>query len=257
MWHAQPIPAFTDNYIWALWTSRSGPVIVVDPGDAAPVLSWLEAHGRQLGAVLLTHRHQDHVGGVSELVASRRVPVAGPARERIEGVSVPVAEGDAVSPPGTELKLRVLEVPGHTAGHVVYTAPGLLLSGDTLFAGGCGRAFEGTPEQLYRSLCRLADLPPDTAVLCGHEYTEANLEFAAEVEPDNGAIAERLDNARRLLGQGEPTLPSTLAAELDTNPFLRCHLPAVRAAAERVADRRLASPVEVFAVIRWWRDSFR
>jgi hydroxyacylglutathione hydrolase len=232
-------------------------VTVVDPGDAGPVREWLEHNDRRLGAVLLTHRHQDHVGGAAELAAEHDVTVAGPAGEDIEAVSAPVAEGDSISPPGTELELAVLEVPGHTAGHVVYTAPGMLLSGDTLFAGGCGRAFEGTPAQLYQSLCRLTELPGDTAVLCGHEYTEANLRFASEVEPDNEHIAERLDNVRRLREQGRPSLPSTIALELETNPFLRCHLPTVQEAAERVEGRSLDSPAEVFAVIRKWKDGFR
>lgn len=254
------MPAFRDNYVWAI---RAGDrVAVVDPGDAAPVEAFLARERVALAAILVTHHHADHVGGIEALLAARRVPVFGPARESIPGRTQAVRDGDAIAVPGLGLPLDALEVPGHTAGAIAYAsadsawgAP-VLFCGDTLFAAGCGRLFEGTPAQMHGSLARLAALPPETRVYCGHEYTLANLRFAAAVEPANAAIAERTgrDAARR--AAGEPTLPSTLADELATNPFLRSRVPAVRTAAEAREGRRLEDPVEVFAAIRAWKNAF-
>ncbi|GIX22395.1 MAG: hydroxyacylglutathione hydrolase [Gammaproteobacteria bacterium] len=255
------LPAFQDNYIWCL-RRGDGPWLVVDPGDAACVERLLAQEGGGLWGVLVTHHHADHCGGVPALVRGHAPRVWGPAREAIAGVSIPVAEPGTVEAGPLALRFAVLDVPGHTLGHVAYwAAPAdgapLLFCGDTLFAAGCGRLFEGRPEQLYASLDKLARLPDETRVYCAHEYTVANLRFALAVEPDNPALRGRLEQAAAARRAGRPTLPSTLALERATNPFLRCAEPAVRAAAERWAGRPLDDPVAVFAALRRWKDGFR
>lgn len=253
----EPVPAFADNYIWMLSSSASRTAVVVDPGEAAPVFSALDLHGFELSAILITHHHGDHVGGVQDLVASRRVPVFGPEKERIDGVDQPVQEGSTVVLQDLGIELDVLDVPGHTAGHIAYFTPGFALVGDTLFAGGCGRVFEGTPEQMCSSLRTLAALPPDTAIYCAHEYTAANLRFGLEVEPGNGELEDRLGRARELRAAGEPTIPSTLSDEHATNVFLRCTEKEIVAAAEARVGRPLATEAEVFTVVRRWKDGWR
>lgn len=250
-----PVPAFSDNYIWALWNSSTRKAVVVDPGDEDPVIELLEARGLDLSAVLITHLHGDHTGGVRELV--RRypgIPVFGPGREPIPARSRAVGEGDEVALPGLDLRLGVMDVPGHTAGHVAYSGEGMLFCGDTLFAAGCGRVFSGTLADLYESLCRIAVLAPSTRIYCAHEYTLDNLGFAKWVEPDSEDLLAREADARRRREAGEPTLPSTLELELATNPFLRSGEVQVRRAAERYAGRSLASGAEVFAALRTWKD---
>jgi hydroxyacylglutathione hydrolase len=253
----EPLPAFSDNYIWMLSSSAARAAVVVDPGEAAPVFSALDLHGFELSAILITHHHGDHVGGVRDLLASRRVPVFGPEKEPIDGVDQPVGGGSTVDLRDLGIELDVIDVPGHTAGHVAYIAPGFALVGDTLFAGGCGRVFEGTPEQMCSSLRTLAELPPDTAVYCAHEYTAANLRFGLEVEPGNAALEDRLGRARELRAAGEPTIPSAVSEELATNVFLRCDQRGVVAAAEARVGRSLATEAEVFAVVRRWKDGWR
>jgi len=253
-----PIPAFVDNYIWLL---REGAhAAVVDPGDAAPVLAYLEREGATLTAILATHHHADHVGGNRALLARFPVPVYGPARETIPGRTHAVEEGDSFVVPGLGVSLSVLDVPGHTSGHIAYVGDvdgtGSLFCGDTMFAAGCGRLFEGTPAQMWQSLAKFAALPPTTRVYCGHEYTVANLHFAAAVEPGNADIRARRVNEQAKRDRGEPTLPSTIGAERDTNPFLRANQPAVRAAAETHAGRALADDVASFAAIRAWKNAF-
>ena len=251
----EAIPAFHDNYIWAIRPTGTPRVVVVDPGDARPVIATLEERGWQLAAILVTHHHWDHVDGIDTLLAYRAVPVHGPSSRRIPSIDRPVADGQHIVPlPG--LELEVLAVPGHTLDHVAYVGAGLALVGDTLFAAGCGRLFEGTPDQMLASLQRLAGLPDSTRICCAHEYTEANLEFARRVEPGNGAIVRRLEDVRRLRQAGRPSLPSLLADERLTNPFLRCEEADVIAAAEAHAGRRLADPVAVFAELRAWKDRF-
>lgn len=249
-----PIPAFNDNYLWLL--ARAGRAAVVDPGDATPVERELAARGLRLDAILVTHHHGDHVGGVQALARAHGAHVYGPAREDIPGRQTALAEGDAIEVLGTPM--QVLEVPGHTRGHIAYFAPELqaVFCGDTLFAAGCGRLFEGSPEQMVASLRKLAALPGATRVYCAHEYTLANLRFARAVEPQNPAVLERSRFCEAQRGRGEPTVPSTIAEELETNPFLRWDDPAVRAAAEAQQAGAARSDVATFAALRAWKNRY-
>ena len=255
-----PIPAFSDNYIWLLRDGRNA--AVVDPGDAAPVQAYLDREQLTLTAIVNTHHHGDHVGGNAGLLARAAVPVFGPARENIPGRTRALAEGDAITVPGIGLELAVLDVPGHTAGHIAYVAADggegapVAFVGDTLFAGGCGRLFEGTPPQMADSLAKLAALPANTRAYCAHEYTLANLRFALAVEPGNAALRERIAREQARRDRGVPTVPSSIADERATNPFLRAAEPAVFAAAEAHAGRRLADAVDAFAVLREWKNKF-
>ena len=251
------IPAFADNYLWLIHDQQHA--AVVDPGDAAPIETALRSLGLKLNAILLTHHHADHAGGVEELLAQWSVPVYGPAGENIQGVSRPLHEGDHVDLTALGLQLSVLDVPGHTAGHIAYVAAEQhwLFCGDTLFAGGCGRLFEGTPAQMTHSLAKLAALPDNTLVYCAHEYTLSNLRFAVAAEPDNADLASRLAQAQQMRSRGESTVPSTLGLEKRTNPFLRYREPSVLRTMR--ANGRLNSddPVAAFAALREWKNSFR
>ena len=251
-----PIPAFEDNYIWLLHRPGNRACAVVDPGDEDPVMERLAAEeGLELEAILVTHKHGDHVGGVAAL--KERWPgaqVYGPLHEPISGLDRRLGEGDSVVLEPLDATFRVMEVPGHTEGHLAYSGEGLLFCGDTLFAGGCGRVFSGTYEQLSDSLQRIASLPSETLVYCAHEYTLANLGFARWVEPDNQALLAREKMEQEKRSRGEPTLPSTLALELATNPFLRTGEPTVIAAAESWAGRPLHGHREVFRALRQWKD---
>lgn len=251
----QPLPAFEDNYIWLLRAGHR--VVAVDPGDALPVRRYLEEQGASLAAILLTHHHGDHTGGVADLLSHASVPVFGPAGEAIAGVSMPLREGDSISLPGLQEGFRTMDVPGHTRGHIAYYRHGTLFCGDTLFACGCGRLFEGTAEQMWASLGKLAVLPRDTRAYCAHEYTQSNIRFALAVEPGNVALQARAGCVARLRADNRPTVPFTLAEELETNPFLRCGQAEVIASAERHCGRRLSGPVEVFAALREWKNNFR
>jgi hydroxyacylglutathione hydrolase len=254
-----PIPAFADNYIWALL--RDDHCVVVDPGDAAPVIAFLAARNVTLDAILITHHHADHVGGVAALTARWPVPVYGPAAENIKGVTHALRENDQVALPELiDEPFRVMEVPGHTSGHIAYVSGDILFCGDTLFAAGCGRMFEGTAHQLHTSLMRLAALPDKTRVFCTHEYTLSNLRFALAVDSDNSALIERsyIEQERRSLGV--PTLPSNIALERATNPFLRCAEPALIQTACRQANTQpadLSTATDVFSVLRQWKNDFR
>ncbi|HUW37663.1 MAG TPA: hydroxyacylglutathione hydrolase [Rhodocyclaceae bacterium] len=254
-----PIAAFSDNYIWLLRRGRHA--AVVDPGDAAPVLAHLEQHRLELAAILVTHHHGDHIGGIEALLAHSRVPVFGPAGEAIDEVDRQLKDGDRVELPELDTSFEVIAVPGHTRGHIAYygrnpSACGVLFCGDTLFACGCGRVFEGTPQQMWRSLARIAALPPDTRIYCAHEYTQANIRFALAVEPDNAALRARAEAVARLRAAATPTVPSTLAEELATNPFLRWDAPAVIASAARAGGSEAEGPEAVFAAIREWKNKF-
>lgn len=249
-----PVAAFKDNYIWVVENGREA--AAVDPGDAAPVQRFLEERSLTLAAVIGTHHHADHVGGLEELVRRWKCPTFGPKREVSQHLDTRLVEGDQFTVPALGVRLGTLDIPGHTAGHIALFGEGMVFCGDTLFACGCGRLFEGTPAQMVASLGKLAALPAETRVYCGHEYTMANIAFAEAVEPGNRRLAERKARDAAKRARNEPTLPSTIGEELATNPFLRCAQPEVVAAAERHAGRRLASPVEVFAEIREWKNKF-
>ena len=307
MLNISPIPAFDDNYIWLLRQEGRDLVTVVDPGDEEPVIARLAAEGLTLAAILLTHHHGDHIGGVADLLARwPQARVYGPRDRRIRLVTDPVGEGDRIAPPGLATSFQVLAVPGHTATHIAYLADypgaagdvaastaangsppaaggrppsagtggeisgaigasaaasapcggaGALFCGDTLFAAGCGRVFDGTFDQLAASLARIAALPPDTLLYCAHEYTLANLGFAAWVEPDSPALAARRARVEAERAAGQPTVPSSLAEELATNPFLRTAISGVRAAAEAFAGQSLSTAAQVFTALRQWKDS--
>jgi hydroxyacylglutathione hydrolase len=249
------LPAFTDNYIWLLQDHRSQRCAVVDPGDAAPVEAWLDAHPDWvLSDILITHHHHDHVGGVERLKHISGATVYGPASENIPARDVALNDNDTASVLGWDFD--VYAVPGHTLGHIAYYHHGLLFCGDTLFAAGCGRLFEGTPDQMHHSLSRLAALPEDTLVYCTHEYTLSNLKFAAAVEPTNADIAARLEKVTQQRQNGVMTLPSTLALEKLTNPFLRTAETLVKQKVDERAGAQNRAPSEVFAALRAWKDKF-
>jgi hydroxyacylglutathione hydrolase len=249
-----PLRAFRDNYVWTLRKGRHA--AVVDPGEARPVLEYLTAEGIELTAILATHHHQDHVGGIAEILQTRRVPVYGPRGEPIATLTRAVGGGDRVPLEQLGVSFEVLEIPGHTRAHVAYYGANMLFCGDTLFACGCGKAFEGTPQQLYASLERLMALPDETLVYCGHEYTLSNIGFAKAVEPDNSALLEREASDAQLRRDNRPTLPSTIAREKATNPFVRVTRPAVVASANKYLGKRVSDPASVFAALRQWKNEF-
>lgn len=249
------LQAFRDNYIWVLRKGKKA--AVVDPGDAAPVMDYLRAEGLALSAILVTHHHNDHVGGIEALLREYPAEVFGLAGTSLPGLSHPLEDGEEFILPGLGIPLRMLAVPGHTLGHGAYYGSNSLFCGDTLFGCGCGRLFEGTPRQMHDSLTRLASLPGDTLVYCAHEYTEANIRFALTVEPGNGHLQARARETRSRRASGLATVPSRLEEELATNPFLRSTSPEVIAAASSHLGRPLSSPVDVFAAIRSWKDGFQ
>lgn len=258
-----PVPAFQDNYIWLLKQTFTPMALIIDPGQSAPVLSVLQQQALQPLAILITHHHRDHVGGIAGLLARYpQLPVFGPAQEMIPHRTQALHGGEALPFPALGITVQVLAVPGHTAGHIAYfiqdiqdtTAEPILFCGDTLFGAGCGRVFDGSLSQLHQSLMRLAQLPDHTAVYCAHEYTLDNIGFAKWVEPDNPALLAREQAAEAAQQANLPTVPSTIALERATNPFLRTHEPAVIACAERQAQRPLQDAAAVFAVLRQWKD---
>ena len=247
------IPAFKDNYIWLLRNGASA--AVVDPGDARPVLEVLEREGLSLRTIFVTHHHADHQGGVMSLLAHHPAEVFAPAAESIAGVTKPLHGGERIRAAFCDVEFQVLAVPGHTLGHIAYYGAGCLFCGDTLFGAGCGRLFEGTATQMADSLARLAALPDQTAVYCAHEYTQANLRFALAVEPGNRCLRSRAEAVSLARDEGLPTIPSTIALEKASNPFLRCGEPEVVASARRrVPEAKDA--VAVFAALRAWKDGF-
>lgn len=249
------VPAFSDNYIWLIHKENSKKIVIVDPGDARPVLAAIKQHQYQPAAILITHHHPDHTGGVQQLARLYDIPVFGPGNENISAVTHPVKEGDPVSIPSLDLDLRVLNIPGHTRGHIAYYTENSLFCGDTLFTGGCGRLFEGTPAQMYHSLEKIAALPDETLVYCAHEYTLDNLIFARVVEPDNMDLLQRIKDTESARKANLPTVPATLALEKATNPFLRCDVTNVIRAAEQFALKRLESGADIFSVVRHWKDT--
>lgn len=252
-----PVSAFADNYLWLLHDGKRA--LVVDPGDAGPVLRALQASRLQLESILVTHHHADHTGGVDALRKATGATVYGPATERIPAPFQPLREGDRVATLG--LDFQVLDVPGHTAGHIAFYTPDmdgqpLLFCGDTLFSGGCGRLFEGTPAQMLASLDKLAALPRATRVCCAHEYTLANLNFALAVEPDNATLAAYAQHCRQLREQGKPTLPSSIGQEVLVNPFLRTRQAGIMAAVHHF-DASTTDDATVFAALRQWKNQFK
>ena len=255
--HLTPIPAFSDNYIWALHDGVQA--LVVDPGEAEGVARWLKREGLRLDTILITHHHPDHTGGVAALREATGARVIGPARERMPEPLERVAAGEEVQALG--LHFEVLEVPGHTAGHIAFYAADfdgapLLFCGDTLFSGGCGRLFEGTPAQMLDSLTRLAALPDPTRVCCTHEYTLSNLRFATAVEPHNAELASYLLRCQSLRAQNFPTLPSSIGLEKRINPFLRTAQPEVVQTAQARSPGQPTDAVSVFATLREWKNVF-
>lgn len=253
----EPLPAFSDNYIWMLHQGQRA--VVVDPGDATPVFDALRNRGLQLEAILVTHHHHDHTGGVAALREATGAQVFGPAHEAVPEPATRLRGGDHCTALG--LDFTVIDVPGHTAGHIAFWCPAdpapLLFCGDTLFSGGCGRLFEGTPAQMLDSLGALAELPGETRVCCGHEYTLSNLAFAAAVEPANSALAEYHEQCVRLRHQALPTLPSTIARERAINPFLRTGVASVAEAARQHAGPATLDQIGVLAALRQWKNEFR
>jgi hydroxyacylglutathione hydrolase len=254
-----PIPALTgtyDNYIWITHDRENA--IVVDPGDAAPVLEYLQKNQLNLCAILITHRHNDHIAGISKLVEVYNTRVYGPRSELIPGITDVVTEGNVVKIQELALQFDVISIPGHLPDHLAYIGNGGVFCGDVLFGCGCGKMFIGTPEEFHHSLQRLAALPANTHVYCAHEYTESNIRFALLCEPDNIELQQRQLDAAALRAQDLPTLPSSIALERATNPFMRCGQNAIIA---NVSKQLNLSPppsneVEVFAALRRWRDQF-
>ncbi|MGB0722427.1 MAG: hydroxyacylglutathione hydrolase [Gammaproteobacteria bacterium] len=264
MINISPIHAFSDNFIWMLRADGSNHVVVVDPGDASPVLAHLDAGALKLSAILITHKHADHVGGIAELLNRfPDIPVFGPRGEPIPHRTQALGEGDRVELGDLGVEFQVMDVPGHTEGHIAYFgefaadegSQRVLFCGDTLFASGCGRVFSGTFEQLHESLMRIAALPADTRLYCAHEYTLENIGFAEWVEPESSALAERKAECFALLDAGRDTVPTTVALEREVNPFLRIDEPRVVA---RLRDKGLpadASAAQAFTLMRRWKDS--
>jgi hydroxyacylglutathione hydrolase len=242
-----PIPAFTDNYIWVILNPDNNKASVVDPGTAEPVIDYFNTNNLQLTSILATHHHWDHTGGIPSLLSKWEVPVY---------KSQDLKEKDTITLQDQGLTLSVLEIPGHTLDHISFLGNNMLFCGDTLFAGGCGRLFEGTPQQMLSSLQKLSSLPKDTKIYCGHEYTSNNLKFAINVEPSSNDLLQRIQDTNAMRSQNLPTLPSTLELELKTNPFLRTDVPAVKKSVEDYCGKILNSQVEIFKQLRSWKDVF-
>jgi hydroxyacylglutathione hydrolase len=249
-----PVRAFSDNYVWTIRDKTHA--AVVDPGDAAPVIDYLDREGLTLAAIINTHHHADHVGGNAALLRRGPVPVFGPNDTRIPDVTQRLSDGDRITLPHFGVDFEIFDIPGHTRTHIAFYGGGMLFCGDTLFAVGCGRLFEGTPAQMHRSLQRLAQLPDTTRVYCGHEYTLSNIRFARAAEPDNQALVDLERRAAAQRAQNLPTLPTDIGQEKATNPFLRVEEPQVVASASRYAGKSLSDPVSVLAAIREWKNNF-
>lgn len=256
-----PIKAFNDNYIWALTSNENNNLVLVDPGDAQACITHIEANNLVLSDILVTHHHNDHVGGIKKLLEYAQtkfwsVTVYGPAIENIELLDITLKENNTVNLASLNCQFKVLDLPGHTKGHIAYHDDEHLFCGDTLFSGGCGRLFEGTPAQMHQSLTKLANLPPATLVYCAHEYTQANLNFALAVEPENVEL-QRYDKTVSVLRQNnQSSIPTNIGLELLINPFLRTDKSSIKLAAQKHSQQLLTTDIEVFTVIRRWKDNF-
>jgi hydroxyacylglutathione hydrolase len=256
MLETRPVPAFQDNYIWLIVNPIRHTVAIVDPGDATVVIEVLTSLRLVPVAILITHHHHDHVGGIEHLLQYYPVPVFGPDNELIPGRTSAVRHGDIIDIPDLDAQFQIIAVPGHTNGHIAYYGHNLLFIGDTVFMAGCGRLFEGTAAQMYASLQLVSNLPDITQIYCAHEYTLANLRFARAVEPDNADIAARIEQCNILRKANLPTVPATLAVEKKTNPFLRTNMTTVKSAAEQFAGHHLENGTDVFAQLRSWKDNY-
>ena len=250
------IPAFNDNYIWCLH-DQAGSAVVVDPGDGQATIAGLDQHGLSLAAIFVTHHHMDHTGGLNDLLAHNPVPVYGSSNSHIDAITRRLTEGDRINVLGTTFS--IFATPGHTLDHIAFYTEDTrhhpsLFCGDTLFCGGCGRLFEGDPAMMHASLAKLSTLPGDTAVYCAHEYTVANLEFATRVDPENAELSLRLADALQTRSKGRPTVPSSIALENKTNPFLRCDNPALQAATRAITGEPCTDVVGTFAAVRALKD---
>ncbi len=257
MLNIHPVPAFQDNYIWVIHNRDHA--AVVDPGAASPVIDYLQKEKLQLCAILITHHHNDHTGGIAELTQLFNVPVYGPCNESITGVTHLLREGDSIQLKEIALDLLVIDIPGHTRGHIAYygsTPFAMVFCGDTLFSCGCGRIFEGDVAQMYRSLQKLCQLPDETRIYCTHEYTLGNIRFARRVDPENRALIELEIAVRQLRHHDTPTLPTTVFVEKSVNPFLRCDQSALIGSAQQYAAMPLPDPLSVFSVLRAWKNNF-
>lgn len=254
-----PLPALSTNYIWVLEHNSSSNIYILDPGEAGPVLNYLKQNRLQLAAILLTHRHWDHVSGIEELVEQHKCPVYGPAIDQHPTVNYPMSEGDSILL-WDEVPAKVMETPGHLPDHISWLleTPRArhLFCADTLFSVGCGRVFGGAHAQLHQSLQRICALPEDTLLYPAHEYTLKNLQFALEVEPNNKQLVEEKQRVSEVIKAGRATLPTTVARELKLNPFLRCHEPVIIAAVQRHAGRELSKEIDVFSELRRWKDVY-
>lgn len=256
MLHVHPVPAFQDNYIWLIQAENSQKTLIVDPGDATAVIDALKQKNLQPVAILITHHHADHIGGIPALLEQFNLPVYGPTSETIPAMTHPLAAKEHLDIDPDFPSFQVIDTPGHTAGHICYLTENKLFCGDTLFAGGCGRLLGGTATDLFDSLQRLSTLPADTEIYCAHEYTEANLRFAKAVEENNPDLDNRIEQTRQRRAANQATVPSLLADELATNPFLRSHYPNVKRAAEHYAGHPLDNAQDVFITLRRWKDQF-
>lgn len=256
MFDVLPIQALMDNYIWCIVNRTNRTCMIVDPGEAQPVFDALREHPLRLIGILITHHHWDHTQGITEILAEFSVPVFGPAKEKVAGMTHPLCGDYTVFVAEWAQHIKIIDIPGHTLGHIAYHLPGMVFTGDTLFTCGCGRIFEGTVDQMYHSLQLLSALDENTLVYCGHEYTLANLRFALAVEPENSATQQRYQNALQLSAKQIPLVPAPISLEKRTNPFLRCQEPSVIAAAEKYAGHTLETPQAVLSTLREWKNNF-
>ena len=275
--YIEAIKAFDDNYIWAIRSQSNNSLTLVDPGDANVCVDYIKENSLTLHSILVTHHHRDHVGGIAALLAYAKsqhwpITVYGPASENIQHIDEKLKQNEKVFLPEFNCQFNIIDLPGHTNGHIAYfylpldkqainkqpISHPILFCGDTLFSGGCGRLFEGTPEQMHNSLNKLAELPDETLVYCAHEYTQANLSFALAVEPMNEDLLEYKLQVKKLRLQNKATIPSSIGLEKRINPFLRCHYESVTIAADnyKKVNTKHESTVEVFATIRHWKDGY-